>query len=132
MSANLDKRVNATVTEISERLDSNNTDIENYVSDQISKLRESLAQERFKMDTIIEGKNQSFTVESEKRVLQKVATILKENDGFKEQVFQKLESQLSDTRKLYRDTKEQGMLFDSKISQKMAEVKEWALSQMAE
>ena len=84
------------------------------------------------MDTIIEGKNQSFTVESEKRVLDKVATILRENDGFKQDVFDKLQQQLSETQKLYRETKEERMLFDSKLQQKISELKEWALGQMAE
>lgn len=43
------------------------------------------------MDTITEGKNQAFTIESEKRVLNKVASILKANEGFKAEVFEKLE-----------------------------------------
>lgn len=112
---NVDKRVQTTIQEVSDRLQENNVDIEKYVGDQIAKLREQLAQERFKNDTIIEGKNQSFTVESEKRVLDKVATILRENDGFKQDVFEKLQQQLTETQKLYRDTKEERMLYDSKL-----------------
>lgn len=123
----LDKRISSTIVEISNRLEGNNQDIEHFVAEKLEKFKESLAEDRFKMDTIVEGKNQQFTIESEKRVLNKVASILKANEGFKAEVFEKLEQQLGDTRKVYRETKEERLLYESRLNQKASEIKEWAL-----
>ena len=112
----LDKRISSTIVEISNRLEGNNQDIENFVSEKLEKFKEQLAEDRFKMDTITEGKNQAFTIESEKRVLNKVANILKANEGFKAEVFEKLEQQLNDTRKVYRETKEERSLYESRLN----------------
>ena len=132
MEKSTNKTISGTMAELNNRFQENNNDIEKYVGDQLNKLRTSLAQERVKMDTILEGKNQEFTVEAEKRILNKVATILDENARFKSDVYSKLEQQLGDTRKMYRETKEDRMLFDSKLASKLAEVKEWVLKQVSD
>lgn len=51
----------------------NNKDIEKYLDGQLLLLRENLANERLKSDTIMEGKAQQYTIEIESRVLQKVS-----------------------------------------------------------
>lgn len=120
------KQISETSLEINERFQENNRDIEKYLAQQVTALKEQLAQERQKMDTIQEGKNQAYTVEAEKRILNKVTTILDENSAFKGEVFAKLEQQVNDTRKMYRETKEERMVFDTKLTTRLAEVRDWA------
>lgn len=82
------------------------------------------------MDTIQEGKNQAYTVEAEKRILNKVTNILDENTKFKSEVYNKLEQQVNDTRRMYRETKEERMVFDTKLATRLAEVREWTTKLM--
>ena len=77
------------------------------------------------MDTIQEGKNQAYTVEAEKRILNKVTAIIDENTKFKSEMYSKLDQQVNDTRKMYRETKEERMVFDTKLATRLAEVREW-------
>lgn len=119
------KQITETTLEINERFQENNRDIERYLASQVTSLKESLAQERQKMDTIQEGKNQAYTVEAEKRILNKVTTILDENTKFKSEVYKKLEQQVNDTRRMYRETKEERMVFDTKLATRLAEVRDW-------
>lgn len=119
------KQITDTTLELNDRFQENNRDIEKYMTQQVTALQETLAQERLKMDTIQEGKNQAYTVEAEKRILNKVTTIIDENTKFKSEMYSKLDQQVNDTRKMYRETKEERMVFDTKLATRLAEVREW-------
>lgn len=50
-----------------------------------------MAQERSKLDTIQEGKNQAFTIEIESRILQKIGARMDDNQHLKEELLARLE-----------------------------------------
>lgn len=95
-------------------------------------LREQLADERAKLDTIQQGKNQAYTIEVEGRILNKVGAVLEENKKFKDDIFRKLERQGKETEKFYRESKEERLLFDTKLTTREAEIKEWAMKLLEE
>ena len=60
----------------------NNRDIERYLDQQLINLKEKLAEEREKLDTIQQGKNQAFTIEVEGKILNKVQALIEDNKKF--------------------------------------------------
>ena len=60
----------------------NNRDIERYLDQQLINLKEKLAEEREKLDTIQQGKNQAFTIEVEGKILNKVQALIEDNNKF--------------------------------------------------
>ena len=54
-------------------------------------LKEKLAGERSKYDTIQQGKNQQYTIEVEGRILNKVSAVLDENTKLKNEIFKKVD-----------------------------------------
>jgi CRISPR/Cas system-associated endonuclease Cas3-HD len=81
--------------ETNQRFLQNNKDIEKYLDGQLVMLKEKLTSERQKYDTIQEGKANAYTIEIERRVLQKVSTIMDESAKMRQDILARLEEQNS-------------------------------------
>lgn len=94
--------------------------------------KEEASEERQKLDTIQQGRNQAYTIEIEGRILNKVEAILDENKKFKQDIFNKLDQSAQETESFYREAKEERLLFDTKLTTREAEIKEWAMKLLEE
>jgi hypothetical protein len=54
-------------------------------------MRNSIADERKKLDTIVEGRCQAFTIDIERKILQKMNAIMTENQALRDEMINKLE-----------------------------------------
>ena len=91
------------------------------------KLKEALASDRVKYDTIQQGKNQQYTIEVEGRILNKVSAILDENTKLKQEIFKKVDQCNDDVEKIYKESQEEKLMFDTKMTNREAATKEWTM-----
>jgi hypothetical protein len=75
----------------------------------------------------LQGKNQQYTIEIEGRILNKVSAILDENSKLKGEIFKKVDQCNQDTERIYKEAKDERLLFDTKITQREAVMKEWTM-----
>ena len=85
---------------MSQKFVQNNKDIENYLDKELASLKESLANERKKLDMVLEGKNKQYVIEIESRILNKVNTILEESSKMKSELIGQIHRQSTETEKL--------------------------------
>jgi len=57
---------------------------------------------------------------------------MEENKRFKQDIFGKLERQAQETEQFYREAKEERLLFDTKLTTREAEIKEWTMKLLEE
>ena len=126
------KQLSENDAEINQKFLQNNRDIEKYLDQQMLAFKEEASEERQKLDTIQQGRNQAYTIEIEGRILNKVEAILDENKKFKEDIFNKLDQSAQETESFYREAKEERLLFDTKLTTREAEIKEWAMKLLEE
>ena len=91
------------------------------------KLKEALASDRVKYDTIQQGKNQQYNIEVEGRILNKVSAILDENTKLKQEIFKKVDQCNDDVEKIYKESQEEKLMFDTKMTNREAATKEWTM-----
>lgn len=110
----------------------NNKDIEKYLDGQLLLLRENLANERLKADTIMEGKAQQYTIEIESRVLQKVSQMMDDSNKMREEILNKLVILNTDAENNINNNmnKEDKVMMDTKMTVRDAAMKQWAMNLM--
>ena len=113
--------------DINQKFLQNNRDIEKYLDEQMIKLKESLATERAKYDTIQQGKNQQYTIEVEGRILNKVSAVLDENSKLKQEIFKKVDQCNNDVEKIYKESQDDKLMWDTKMTTREAAMKEWTM-----
>lgn len=64
---------------MSEKFEVNNSEIKNYILGKTDEMRNKILEERRKLDTIVEGKCQAYTIEIERKLLQKLNLTMTEN-----------------------------------------------------
>ena len=64
---------------LQEKFEQNNHDIKGFIEKKNEESRLKILEERRKMDTIVEGRCQAYTIEIERKLLQRMGLVMTEN-----------------------------------------------------
>lgn len=64
---------------LQEKFEQNNHDVKSFIEKKTDEMRGKIIEERKKLDTIVEGRCQAFTIEIERKILQKMNLVMNEN-----------------------------------------------------
>ncbi len=75
---------------MSSKFEQNNHDVKNFIEKKTDESRAKILEERRKLDTIVEGRCQAYTIEIERKILQKMNNVMSENEILREELLKKL------------------------------------------
>jgi hypothetical protein len=85
------KLVNDTNRLLKEKFEANNSDIKNFIDRKTEDMRYKILEERRKLDTLVEGRCQAYTIEIERKLLARLKDTLSENQTLREEILAKME-----------------------------------------
>jgi hypothetical protein len=74
-----------------EKFEANNRDIKSFIDTKTEDMRYKILEERRKLDTIVEGRCQAYTIEIERKLLTRLKDTLVENQTLREEMLNKIE-----------------------------------------
>jgi hypothetical protein len=74
-----------------DKFEANNADIKNFIDRKSEDMRYKILEERRKLDTIVEGRCQAYTIEIERKLLGRLKDVLGENQTLREEMLGKIE-----------------------------------------
>lgn len=95
-------------------------------------MRFKILEERRKLDTLVEGRCQAYTIEIERKLLGRLKDTLGENQTLKEEMLLKLEKATEDQAEVARQLAQERMGFDTKLAGKETEIRDWCIRQIGD
>jgi len=90
-STDYNKLVTETNRLLRDKFEANNADIKNFIDRKSEDMRYKILEERRKLDTIVEGRCQAYTIEIERKLLGRLKDVLGENQTLREEMLGKIE-----------------------------------------
>ena len=126
------KLVTETNRLLKEKFEANNSDIKNFIDRKTEDMRYKILEERRKLDTLVEGRCQAYTIEIERKLLARLKDILAENQTLKEEILSKMEKSKDAQAEVAQSMSGERLQFDTKLAAKEQVIKEWAARQLGE
>ena len=126
------KLVTETNRLLKEKFEANNSDIKNFIDRKTEDMRYKILEERRKLDTLVEGRCQAYTIEIERKLLARLKDILGENQTLKEEILSKMEKSKDAQAEVAQSMSGERLQFDTKLAAKEQVIKEWAARQLGE
>jgi hypothetical protein len=117
---------------LKEKFEANNSDIKNFIDRKTEDMRYKILEERRKLDTLVEGRCQAYTIEIERKLLARLKDILAENQTLKEEILSKMEKSKDAQAEVAQSMSGERLQFDTKLAAKEQVIKEWAARQLGE
>jgi hypothetical protein len=117
---------------LKEKFEANNSDIKNFIDRKTEDMRYKILEERRKLDTLVEGRCQAYTIEIERKLLARLKDILAENQTLKEEILSKMEKSKDAQAEVAQSISGERLQFDTKLAAKEQVIKEWAARQLGE
>ena len=111
---------------LKEKFEANNSDIKNFIDRKTEDMRYKILEERRKLDTLVEGRCQAYTIEIERKLLARLKDILAENQTLKEEILSKMEKSKDSQAEVAQSMSGERLQFDTKLAAKEQVIKEWA------
>ncbi|CDW87201.1 UNKNOWN [Stylonychia lemnae] len=124
------KMVNQFNMQQTEKFEQNNSDVKNFVQSKTDEMRNKILEERRKLDTIVEGKCQAYTIEIERKILQRLQQTMIENQTLREEMLKKMDKATKEQDEVARQLQEERLKIDMKINAKENDIREWALKEL--
>lgn len=67
-----------------EKFDANNNEMKGFIEQKLDSMKGQIAEERRKLDTLVEGRCQAYTIEIERKLLARLNAIMTENQYLRE------------------------------------------------
>jgi len=115
-----------------EKFEANNRDIKSFIDTKTDDMRYKILEERRKLDTLVEGRCQAYTIEIERKLLARLKDTLSENQTLKEEMLTKIEAATEQQNEVAQKLAEEKMGFETKLNTKEAQIKDWAARQLGE
>lgn len=115
-----------------EKFEINNQDVKTYIQNKLDDMKSKILEERRKLDTLVEGRCQAYTIDIERKLLQKLNQTLVENQTLREEMVKRLDQSNSESDQVARALQEERIKIDTKLATKEHEIREWALKQLEE
>jgi hypothetical protein len=90
--ADYNKLIQDTNKLLREKFEANNRDIKSFIDTKTDDMRYKILEERRKLDTLVEGRCQAYTVEIERKLLARLKDTLSENQTLREEMLTKIEA----------------------------------------
>lgn len=90
-AADYNRLVDGTNQLLREKFDANNKDIKSFIDNKTEDMRYKILEERRKLDTLVEGRCQAYTIEIERKLLSRLKDTLQENQTLREEMLAKIE-----------------------------------------
>lgn len=110
--------VNETNRLLKEKFEANNNDIKNFIDRKTEDMRYKILEERRKLDTLVEGRCQAYTIEIERKLLARMKDTLNENQTLREEMLAKIEKANEGQSEVAQKLSEERLQFDTKLAAK--------------
>lgn len=91
-SADYNQLVTDTNKLLRDKFEANNRDVKAFIDNKTEDMRFKILEERRKLDTLVEGRCQAYTIEIERKLLARLKDTLAENQTLREEMLAKIES----------------------------------------
>ena len=95
-------------------------------------MKYKILEERRKLDTLVEGRCQAYTIEIERKLLARLKDTLTENQTLREELLQKMEKAKDASAEASQQISAEKLQFDTKLQAKEQAIKEWTARQLGE
>ena len=119
------KLVNETNRLLKEKFEANNSDIKTFIDRKTEDMRYKILEERRKLDTLLEGRCQAYTIEIERKLLARLKDTLAENQTLREELIDKMEKAKDASFEVSQQVSAEKLQFDTKLAAREQAIKEW-------
>lgn len=119
------KLVNETNRLLKEKFEANNSDIKTFIDRKTEDMRYKILEERRKLDTLVEGRCQAYTIEIERKLLARLKDTLAENQTLREELIEKMEKAKDASAEVSQQVSAEKLQFDTKLAAREQAIKEW-------